>query len=84
MAKTRGGLVGIAIREARGRGWIERGVPISLVGDAPQDILAARANGIRAISVQTGITPVEELVELRPDVMLKDLRELRLKMVEVV
>jgi len=33
----------------------------------------------RAIAVQTGITPVEELVELQPDVMLKDLRELRLK-----
>lgn len=84
MAKTRGGLARIAIREALGRGWIARGVPISLVGDAPQDILAARANGIRAISVQTGITPVEELVELHPDVMLKDLRELRLKMVEMV
>jgi phosphoglycolate phosphatase len=84
MAKTRGGLAGIAIREARRRGWIARGVPISLVGDAPQDILAARANGIRAISVQTGITPVEDLVELQPDVLLKDLRELRLKMVEVV
>ena len=38
-----------------------------------------QSRAIRAISVQTGITPVEELVELRPDVMLKDLRELRLK-----
>src|SRR5438045_6157088 len=53
MAKTRSGLVRIAIRQARERGWIERSAGISLVGDAPQDILAARANGIRAISVQT-------------------------------
>jgi phosphoglycolate phosphatase-like HAD superfamily hydrolase len=82
MAKTRAGLVKIAIREAHSHGWIARGTPVSLVGDAPQDIEAARANGIRAISVQTGITPVEELVALRPDVMLRSLRELRLRMVE--
>ncbi|HLH20488.1 MAG TPA: HAD family hydrolase [Bryobacteraceae bacterium] len=82
MAKTRAGLAKLAIREARQRGWIERGAPISLVGDAPQDIEAARANRIRSISVQTGITPVEELVALAPDVMLRDLRELRLRTVE--
>jgi len=82
MARTRGGLARMAIREARRQGWIERGTPVSLVGDAPSDILAARENGIRAISVQTGITPVEELGALRPDVLLKDLRGLRLRMVE--
>ena len=31
---------------------------------------------------RTGITPVEELVPERPDVLLRDLRELRLRMVE--
>ena len=82
MARTRGGLARIAIREARQRGWIDRAAPISLIGDAPADILAARENGIRAICVQTGITPLEELEALRPDVFLKDLRELRLKMVD--
>jgi len=82
MAKTRAGLARLAIREARAQGWIERGAPISLVGDAPQDIEAARANGIRSISVQTGITPVAELIALAPDVMLRDLRELRLRTVE--
>jgi phosphoglycolate phosphatase-like HAD superfamily hydrolase len=55
---------------------------VSLIGDAPQDIQAARANRIRAISVRTGITPVEELETLRPDLLLRDLRELRLRMVE--
>jgi phosphoglycolate phosphatase-like HAD superfamily hydrolase len=45
-------------------------------------VIAARENGIRSISVQTGITPVAELEAERPDVMLKDLRELRLRMVE--
>ena len=82
MAKNRAGLAKLAIREARGRGWIERGTAVSLIGDAPQDIQAARANRIRAISVRTGITPVEELEALRPDVLLRDLRDLRLRMVE--
>ena len=82
MARTRGGLVRIAIRQARQRGWIARETPVSLIGDAPADILAARQNGIRAISVQTGITPPEELEALRPDVFLKDLRGLRLRMVD--
>jgi phosphoglycolate phosphatase len=82
MAKTRGGLAKLAIRHARSQGWIDRDAPISLVGDAPQDIIAARENGIRSISVKTGITPVEELVAERPDFLLKDLRELRLRMLE--
>jgi phosphoglycolate phosphatase-like HAD superfamily hydrolase len=82
MAKNRSGLARLAIREARGRGWIGREAPVSLIGDAPQDIQAARANRIRAISVTTGITPVEELVTLQPDLVLRDLRELRLRMVE--
>jgi phosphoglycolate phosphatase len=82
MAKSRAGLAKLAIREARGRGWIGREAVVSLIGDAPQDIQAARANRIRAISVRTGITPVEELEPLRPDLLLRDLRELRLRMVE--
>jgi phosphoglycolate phosphatase-like HAD superfamily hydrolase len=81
MARTRSGLARLAIRQARTWGWIGRGVPISLVGDAPADIRAARANRIRAISVQTGITPVEELTAEVPDVLLRDLRSLRLEMV---
>jgi phosphoglycolate phosphatase len=82
MGKTRAGLARLAIREARQRRWIEPGAPVSLIGDAPQDIEAARANRIRAISVQTGITPVEELRSVQPDMLLRDLRELRLRMVE--
>jgi len=82
MAKNRAGLAKLAIREARGRGWIGREAAVSLIGDAPQDIQAARANRIRAISVNTGITPIEELETLQPDRLLRDLRELRLRMVE--
>jgi phosphoglycolate phosphatase-like HAD superfamily hydrolase len=82
MAKTRGGLVKLAIRRAHREGWIGRDAAAALVGDAPQDIVAARENGIRSISVQTGITPVEDLVAERPDFLLTDLRHLRLRMLD--
>jgi phosphoglycolate phosphatase len=84
MARTRAGLARLAVRQARASGWISRETPVSLVGDAPQDILAARANGIRSISVNTGITPLTDLVSLQPDILLSNLRQLRLRMVEVV
>jgi phosphoglycolate phosphatase-like HAD superfamily hydrolase len=82
MARNRAGLVKLAMREARAAQWIARDTPVSLIGDAPQDILAARANGIRSISVNTGITPKTELQALQPDVLLPNLRLLRLAMVE--
>jgi phosphoglycolate phosphatase len=82
MAKTRTGLAKLAMRQARREKSITRDAPISLIGDATSDVIAALANGIRAISVQTGITPVEELRREGPDILLKDLRELRLWMVE--
>lgn len=82
MAKTRAGLAKLAIREARSRKLIERDTPISLIGDATSDIIAAHANGIRAISVQTGLTSAADLRRENPTILLKDLRELRLRMVE--
>jgi phosphoglycolate phosphatase-like HAD superfamily hydrolase len=82
MAGTRAGLAKLAIRQARREKLIERDAPISLVGDAPADAIAALANGIRAISVATGLTSAEELRRERPHILLKDLRELRLWMVE--
>jgi phosphoglycolate phosphatase len=82
MAATRGGLARIAIREARSREWIDRDAPISLIGDSPNDIIAARGNAIRSIAVRTGITPPAELEAERPDFLLATLRDLRLGMVE--
>lgn len=69
-----------AIEHARGRGWVDEDTRISLIGDAPSDILAARANGIQAIAVHTGISTREELAALEPDVLLEDLRGLRIRM----
>ena len=82
MAATRAGLAKLAIREARSRGWIGREAPVSLVGDSPNDVIAARGNAIRSIAVRTGITPPAELEAAGPDFLLGTLRELRLRMVE--
>lgn len=73
MASTRGGLARLAIERARERKLIDDGSRISLVGDAVQDVRAARENGIRAIAVRTGITPPEELEASAPDLLLDDL-----------
>jgi phosphoglycolate phosphatase-like HAD superfamily hydrolase len=81
MARTRTGLAKIAVREARRQGWIGPHAPASLVGDAPPDVIAARENGLRSIAVRTGITPVEELRAENPDFLLRNLRDLRLRMV---
>lgn len=82
MARTRGGLVRRAIGEARTRGWIGRTSPVTLIGDAPSDIIAARDNRIRIVSVKTGITPPEELHALAPDYLLPNLRYLQMRMLE--
>jgi phosphoglycolate phosphatase len=70
MAPTRGGLARIAIERARSEGPIDS---ISLVGDAPQDVIAAKENGIRSIAVRTGITPAGDLEACVPDLLLEDL-----------
>lgn len=82
MASTRAGLARLAIREARELGWIGLHTPISLIGDAPSDVVAAHQNRIRAICVRTGITPVEDLIREKPHILLRNLRDLRLGMVE--
>ncbi len=80
MAKNRAGLVKIAIREARHAGWIRPGAQVSLIGDHPNDILAARGNRIRSIAVATGVIGAEELATYGPDLLVPDMRSLRLEM----
>ena len=80
MAADRAGLARLAIGHARGEGWIAPDARISLVGDAPSDILAARANEVRAIAVETGISTPDELKAHAPDLQLKTLTALRLDM----
>lgn len=76
MAATRGGLARLAIERARREGLIGGHAAISLIGDAAQDVQAARENGVRAIAVRTGITPPEALERAGPDVMVDDLTHL--------
>lgn len=79
LARDRAGLVRIAIRHARREGWINGTSPIALVGDHPNDILAARANRVRAIAVATGLVRAEELAAHSPDVLVPDLRALSIE-----
>ena len=46
-----------------------------------KDEATRNAEFVAMLSTLTGITPVEDLEALRPDVLLRDLRELRLRMV---
>jgi phosphoglycolate phosphatase len=78
LARDRAGLVRIAIRHARVRGWIGRQASISLIGDHPNDVRAAQANGIRAVAVGTGLVSLEELRAHSPQVAIPDLRSLDL------
>jgi phosphoglycolate phosphatase-like HAD superfamily hydrolase len=79
MAPTRGGLARLAIEQARREGIA--GHRIFLIGDAPQDVQAARENDIRSIAVRTGITPPEDLVGAAPDILLDDLTQLDLSII---
>jgi len=81
MAKHRSALARLAIRQARAHGWIDRAARISLIGDAPSDILAAKQNGIQSIAVATGISTAQELEACAPDILLADLRMLKLPMI---
>lgn len=74
-ATTRGGLARIAIEKARREKLIEPAACIALVGDTPNDVIAARENGIRAIAVRTGVTPARELEACSPDHLYNDLTE---------
>ena len=80
LARDRAGLVRLAVRQARREGWIQRGSPISLIGDHPNDVRAARANRVRSIAVATGMIALEELARHSPDVLLPDLRSITLEM----
>lgn len=74
--KTRAQLARLAVAEARRRGWIDRNAPVALVGDHPNDIAAARANGLRAVAVATGVVAYDELRACGPDVLVEDMRAL--------
>ncbi|MEQ1948532.1 MAG: HAD family hydrolase [Bryobacteraceae bacterium] len=78
-AADRAGLVRLALDHAISQKWIEAKSPVALIGDHPNDIRAARANGVRAISVATGVIGEEELRTHHPDVLVPDMRALTME-----
>ncbi|MCL4794356.1 MAG: HAD hydrolase-like protein [Bryobacteraceae bacterium] len=74
--RTRAALARLAIRDARRQGLIGANAIVSLVGDHPNDIAAARANGLRSVAVGTGVVPLDELAACGPDILVPDLRSL--------
>jgi phosphoglycolate phosphatase-like HAD superfamily hydrolase len=77
MGDTRADLVRIAMELARHRGLLGDGTVVSLIGDHLNDVDAARRNGIRAVAVCTGVLTRQELEASRPDLLVDDLRFLR-------
>jgi phosphoglycolate phosphatase len=78
LAHDRAGLVRIAVAHAKREKWIGKDSPIALIGDHPNDVRAARANGIRSIAVGTGIVDQSELLREKPDVYVPDMRSPKL------
>lgn len=76
MGGTRALLARRAIQQARRNRWIHRDSRISLIGDHPNDVLAAKANGIQAIATATGPATFEELAATGPDILVSDLSQL--------
>ena len=76
LARDRAGLVRIALTIARREGWLTRTTVVSLIGDHPNDIRAAKANGIRSVAVATGVVGSDELARHSPDLLVGDLRAL--------
>jgi phosphoglycolate phosphatase len=74
--RTRADLAGQAAAAARRRGLIADGALVALIGDHPNDIAAARANGFLSVAVGTGVVALEELRAHEPDILLEDLRGL--------
>lgn len=74
---TRALLARAAVRQARRERRITTGARISLVGDHPNDVRAARANRILAIATGTGLTPFADLNAEQPDLYVPDLTHLR-------
>lgn len=76
MGTTRAMLAAIARREAHRRGLVPAAAPGILIGDTPNDIEAARLNGLLSVAVATGVYSPDQLAPHHPDILLSDLREL--------
>ncbi len=69
MAGTRAELAEMACRLAGAAAHTQ----VTLIGDSPSDVEAARVNGFRCVAVATGMTPRASLEALGPALVLDDL-----------
>jgi ribonucleotide monophosphatase NagD (HAD superfamily) len=58
-------------------GLVKAHTQIWLIGDAPQDVQAAKNNGIGSIAVHTGVSDGRTLGRLKPHKLLKDLTRVK-------
>jgi phosphoglycolate phosphatase len=75
-APTRTALAQAAAEQMKKLGLVDEDARISLIGDHPNDIRAARANSMQAIATATGLTSIDELRKEEPDILVQDLSEL--------
>jgi phosphoglycolate phosphatase len=73
---TRTRLAQVAARRAINLRLVARNCRVSLIGDHPNDIEAAKRNGFQAVAVATGLTSAGELQAWEPDILVRDLTEL--------
>lgn len=73
---TRARLARVAANRAISEGLVIRHARISLIGDHPNDIEAARANGFRSVAVGTGLVSLEDLKASAPHRLVETLRDL--------
>ncbi|HEX3682660.1 MAG TPA: HAD family hydrolase [Bryobacteraceae bacterium] len=78
-AGTRAELAQVARQRAIERGLVAPDCRTSLVGDHPNDVLAAKANGFRAVAVGTGLVGCEDLAAAQPDVLAPNLEQLAIE-----
>lgn len=74
--RTRARLARVCAGRAKHAGLVEKHCRVTLIGDHPNDVRAAKANGFRSVAVATGVTAFEKLEEARPDHLVRNLSEL--------
>jgi len=76
MGPTRAALARRAMDHARRQGWLTPHARVVLIGDTPNDVEAARANGILSVAVATGHYSAADLRPHGPAVLVENLAEL--------
>lgn len=75
---TRTDLARMAAQHALQAELADPGSRITLIGDHPNDIQAAKSNGFQAIGVATGLSTLEELEAANPDAAVRTLHEVEI------